>query len=169
MVLKILKIVGFAILGIFLLLFGVAFSKVDKNSKTKLKDAFAGLFGKKSVTNQLLLGNKFLPSGNAPVTLTKKTTSIAPSTPISNDEKIFIDINGFEVASIIILRVNDPISVSGAKDMEVYTRKLNTPLKANQVGWTRNGEEVFKRFNPDGSFYYTIVPYIETEEPPMKD
>ena len=93
---------------------------------------------------------------------------IIPSTPITVDEQKFIDINGFEKASIIILKVADDRFLSGLTDMEVYTRKLNTPLKTNQMGWTRHGEEVHKKFNCDGSFYYTIVP-DEPIEPPIQD
>ena len=62
----------------------------------------------------------------------------------------------------------DPIRVSGAANTEVYTKKLNTPLKTNQMGWTRNGEEVYKVTKTDGSFYYTIVPDAPIE-PPIQD
>lgn len=169
MVLKILKIVGIVLGALFVLLFGIAFSKVDKNSTSKLKDAFAGLFGNKSGTNSLLLGNKSTGSTKKPSTLVGKVPVIIPDAPISAEEQNFIDLNGFELPSIITLSVIDPIRISGAAPTEVYTRKLNTILKTNQVGWTRNGEEVFKMYNTNGSFYYTIVPYVPIDPPQPLD
>ena len=89
MVLKILKIFGFIILGVFLVLFGISFSKVNKTSKTKLKDAwnnFLQLFKlAKTSSNpiKLLLGNTaeaiknvFTPSN---ITYTPTNITTVPS------------------------------------------------------------------------------------------
>jgi competence protein ComGC len=75
MVLKILKIVGLAILGIFVLLFGISLSKVDKNSTNKLKDAWNNLF--KSSASKISLGND---STTDKITEYKKDSNINPTT-----------------------------------------------------------------------------------------
>ena len=92
MVLKIVKIVGISLGALFLLLFGIAFSKVDKNSTNKLKDAFAGLFKKKhpliSNDNQPLLGNVNSKSVGLPTTTPKVNTPVVIAQKVNIADKL---------------------------------------------------------------------------------
>ncbi|PWK27045.1 hypothetical protein LV89_01857 [Arcicella aurantiaca] len=108
MVLKILKIFGFIILGVFLVLFGISFSKVSKSSKTKLKDAwnnFLQLFKlAKTSSNpiKLLLGNTaeaiknvFTPSSYSPTNITTVPSSGGTTGgTVSNEEVILMAFAG---------------------------------------------------------------------------
>lgn len=98
MVLKIVKIVGISLGALFLLLFGIAFSKVDKNSTTKLKDALNGLLKKKSALssndNQTLLGNVNSKSVVLPTTTPKVTAPVVIAPKVNIADKLGLSYEG---------------------------------------------------------------------------
>lgn len=88
MVLKVLKIVGLVILGVFLLLFGISFSKVDKDSTNKLKDAWNNLF--KKTASKLLLGNDSTTTDSK----TDKTETATSTPKVYAKDKIALTYEG---------------------------------------------------------------------------